>query len=526
MKLRLLPAFVVGAVATSIVLVAVSAGPAAADPPTVSNPTTDLAGPPGPTRASFTVSATVRMDPNSGLDQGAATATAKLHRGSASGRVVSTNAAPNRNVDGDDTWEVRIPLSVGQTDPNGRYTVVVDATAEDSAGCPLGLVALGCEVTSPASNSASVALAVLPQKPDVPKLNVDATARTVALEWAANPEPDIVEYVVLRKPPGGEFQPIALVGQPKAQDGKPAPKTVRHVDRELPSPAGDYAYLLRVARAGASGVVSHDAKDLLAMEDTTRVAIAKGIPADAAAASPNAAPPVNAVNLPGGALGPGRVPSIPQVGGNVPDVPSVSPGPTLAGDDSFDAVLPYETEAGGAQDPARLELPIDGEQTGTSRPIVFYVAAALLAIAVAMHLLWLRREVGKVPPDGLVPLGPADIDSDGHSGSAAAALVHPSVEAPAGSMRADQPSRVAGWLASVRGALPRRRAREAEAWGEDRLAQLDRTEATGDDRPTVRDDAVGEAPGDADPVPPDDEPFAPPTGERRLVVSIGGSRDR
>jgi hypothetical protein len=98
---------------------------------------------------------------------------------------------------------------------------------------------------------------------------------------------------------------------------------------------------------------------------------------------------------------------------NAAQAAAAASGRPLAGegegpDTGFEQSLPFKKKgSGGGSDEAAVgqdgtALGATSEQ-GTRAPIAF-VAASLLATVVLMHLLWLKREVDRVPLPALVPV--------------------------------------------------------------------------------------------------------------------------
>ena len=412
---------------------------------------------------------------------------------------------------------------------NGTYAVHVTATETPNAqaqGClGQGSPVLPCPPDRSTSASTNVAMVLPPIA--VKGLTVSPPSpgsRAVTLKWDANPEPDIIEYLVLRQAPDAKEASVIA-----------APAVTTQTDPQPPAAGGKVAYTVAAVRAGASGstdrsscgtnlancvvggqagiqsvTVPADPAALAAA--TTPITLANGTPA----AVPNLA-----ANGPGPAL---PVPIIPGV--NLNGAKSLGAGtpPTLA-DGTFVPVLPFLP--GSAND--KEEGPADAvvshvglpsiAGSGRSRPFLFWPAAALLALVLAMLLLWVRREVNRRPTDGLAPLPAGSDERDWRAAIAATVPVGAATAAPAAVE--DEP---AAWLGPQTDVWAREGDESpSDDVGGDRGASpgFDNLGEDDEDLPPVLDDLGADA-GDLPPLLDDDE--AAPAPRPRLLVSIGGRR--
>jgi hypothetical protein len=407
---------------------------------------------------------------------------------------------------------------------NGTYAIHVTATETPNAkaqGClGQGSLILPCPADHSTSAGSSAPIALQPAAVKGLTVSPPDATRAVTLKWDANPEPDIIEYVVYRQAPGEKVaSPIGATTATTATDLKP------------PAEGGKVAYTVAAVRAGVSGKTDPqscgvDLSGCVLGGQATAQSV--DVPVDPAAATSNtpntlangtpAAVPNLAANGPGPAL---PVPIVPGVHLNGAKSLGAGPPPTLA-DGTFAPTLPFQP--GSAND--KEEGPPDavvsqvGRQlagNGRSRPFLLWPAAALLVVVLAMHLLWLRREVNRKPTDGLAPLPPGGDDA------AASTAAGPAVPATSAALGGDEP---AAWLgpqaeiwaprgSSVREGPPLHHVGGGDLDGAPTLDDFDDVDADGGDLPVLDDRRPDVATASDDPA---------PARAGRLLVSIGGRR--
>jgi len=280
-------------------------------------------------------------------------------------------------------------------DVNGRYTANAVATVVVAPGAP-------------AAQAAATVTFILNAPPVAPTgltSALDPRTRAVTLTWAANPEPDVSGYLVLRAAPGGALKPLNIVAAPAHG----------YRDAEVGSePAGMWRYAVVALRPGWQSGTVPSPQSLTATvsiatppgRGATRISpAARPATRPAPAAAPAVAPAVPAPALAPAVPAPGVTPGLPAPAvapaapapGVTPGLPApgVATGPTAATTPSTRAApLPASTHAAP---PAR--------RRGPSRKTAYEVLDALLIIGVVVLLAAVRRDRGH-PPAPLEPLEP------------------------------------------------------------------------------------------------------------------------
>ena len=310
---------------------------------------------------------------------------------------------------------------------NGQYDVAVAAHGHDDGIA--GLVGQDdCDATL---GPRPFRVAVPPAAP----VQVEATVgndRTVHVTWSPGHEPDLVADVVSRSTDGGAAEVRAAI----------APDVATYTDDTTAAAGGTYRYLVSAARLGADGEASRDvpAGQILATSPYTISATAE-VPAPPPTTTPGTAPgDTTSTTAAGGSTpssGPGGSATTTKKAANPPPpVGNVDlnaygalldrakakqlPGVDLP-DAGFQETLPFVTtipaeDGSGESDPAVISRRPLGEGGPVDHRTLAVFAGGLLAIAVLMHLLWLRRAVRDVPgpsltletADAMAPPPPTD----------------------------------------------------------------------------------------------------------------------
>jgi len=247
-----------------------------------------------------------------------------------------------------------------------------------------------------------------PLTPSGVSTSVDDSARSITVSWDANPEPDLVMYVV------GRYYGTSTGGKAFFVDAG----QTSYTDKLGTSPAGSYRYdVYAVRKAAKSSEQSIPSKaagtstaSVRSAPPTTNTTTGGGGGTTATTVSPSGSGSSSSSSSSG--------PTLAQRGNNVSGfgnllsqsggLPSrsASPPATLEPDPGFDQTLPY-----GARPPARtnddnstaLGAPDSQRLTSSKeRPTsLLFLAAGLLATVLLMHLLWVKSEVDRAPLDPL-----------------------------------------------------------------------------------------------------------------------------
>jgi len=258
---------------------------------------------------------------------------------------------------------------------NGTYLVTACANSgplsgSASPGPPRGSPAaatVGCQA-APDLGPAGIGLAV----PPAPVGQVRATASSAAagspvtVTWTGGPEPDLAGYVVTRN--GAMILTCTLHGATIGSASPCGPK-LAYTDR--PPGGGLVTYSVVASRFALDGTTAHD---VVSAPGTATLRL-------------GAAPAVGSVGVlpPLPVIGPPRTlpPLLPPVGGAAPQSPPTTADPGFGN-------LPYRG--------SEVASPASANGAGSKQADVRglgLIAAGLLALAVAAHLLYLRAAVAR-----------------------------------------------------------------------------------------------------------------------------------
>lgn len=288
---------------------------------------------------------------------------------------------------------------------NGQYRLSVQASESDP---PVG-------TTQTSAWSGFFSLAIPPQAPSGLAAESSADGSSVIVSWQPNPEPDIVGYEVTRSPAGTASWPAAVSGTTFTDSDVSAGTTYTYQVSALRAGAtpGSTVVSLPSAVSATPAVPAGDAgpggtASAASGGQATRAAPASGPPAaggSSGSASPLGtygkapAPPPRSEDLSGfDSL-------VQRTARSQPSNPSPAPSPAPAG--SADGVAPgsdnppvgpFSSGPGGlAGAQAAGPVTITYSQAYRSHDAlvrdVAAVGLAALLLAVAAHLLWLRREI-------------------------------------------------------------------------------------------------------------------------------------
>jgi len=278
---------------------------------------------------------------------------------------------------------------------NGNYTVKVVAHGRDGA--------FDTSPNEPAVYTRNITVEVLPVPPANVRVETDAK-RQVTVRWDPNPEPDLLGYQVQRRlgePPSNE--------DPEAGWASAGETTSTELtDTATTAAGGTYHYRVRAVRSGATqgtGVWSHPS-------EVNSVDVANP-PPTTSTTSRNGGNGGSGGTGNGGSGGSGS--PLAQTGKvdlsgfsallNNARVPSPGQGRPAEDDGTYNETLPFKPGEEGELGEDGTGLALGVEEAGESdapEPIAF-VAASLLVTVIVMHLLWLKREVDKVPEGALEP---------------------------------------------------------------------------------------------------------------------------
>lgn len=292
-------------------------------------------------------------------------------------------ASPANSPDLTCTYAWPGALMVNKFVLNGTYSL---SAAADDCALPIGPCSKPQAIDP---NFQSLAVANPPAAPTKVTAALVQNSSAVKISWAANPEPDIVGYQVVRADNSVACQvPLAAAN----------PTTYSCVD--APTKDGKYAYTVVAYRWGAT--YSTALKDEQASPHSTATAALTVV-----GASANTTTTVAAGTA--GTLGPaGFVPRLTPTnsgGGGAAFAPKLSPAVTTPaapvdtpanGDTGFLPSLPYGQRAAPptTADPAVIPVPAAPHKAkSTSVGSIAVVGAGLLLAVIALHGLWLRSEV-------------------------------------------------------------------------------------------------------------------------------------
>ena len=318
---------------------------------------------------------------------------------------------------------VEFPLSLPY---NGRYRATVRASGRDQ---PLDLN--GTESTTA---TMEFLVGAPPDRPTDVKTAVNTESRAVAITWKANPEPDMLFYVVQRAK--GSSNDFTVLGQVK---------DTTFVDSSTASSGGDYKYQVVAVRNGVrSGEGISSDPSALTAASTAKV---PDPPPPPTTAPPTTAAPAGGTGSAGGTT-PTTAASSTETSTPASSVPANSPGalttsgtvdlsgfntvtknqPQVAGtprrpveiDTGFQATLPFDpntviTGPAEAEDPgdigevAGAEISELGDDSDNRFRTLAFFAAGLLATVLLMHVLWVKSEIRRVPLEAIDPEGPMPV---------------------------------------------------------------------------------------------------------------------
>ena len=222
-----------------------------------------------------------------------------------------------------------------------------------------------------------------PATPTGLKIGINQEKREASLTWNANPEADVVGYIVERAPAEG---PFGEVGRPQ---------TPAFVENLGPLPPGNYRYRVTAVRrktqnpADTEGIASPAPAEGSAELKGPPTATTTSTPPTTRPTATTARPrrPANRVDL--GRFGPTST---------IPDG-SQEPEEGAFGD------LEFGERQDGRTDITITELgePVteDGDEERPSS--LLYFAGGLLAFVVLMHLRWIKKEVDRVTLEEVPP---------------------------------------------------------------------------------------------------------------------------
>ena len=317
-----------------------------------------------------------------------------------------------------DVREAAAPWSFQPSTPyNGAYTVTVAATTDTGTG------------TTQEQTSASTSfIANLPPAPPTGIVAAsNAAQRTTQLTWAANTEPDLVGYWIVRAGPaasdGGH-----MIG------GVYAPQTSFTDDQVATEPPGSYRYEVLAVRQSGSGNaldVSQPSQEVADSFTTPAKAVAPSSPATTVApgrpsttvagghgaAGTSGSSPAAAGGAAQAASPPTAAPVLPPASDALPAYQALlnqakqTTVTTAPPDPGFSANLPYQPDVTHkvitvpVVAPPAVLGPADQGTDGTRETIEF-VAAALLLAVVAMFGLILKRSADQAGIlEALAPAG-------------------------------------------------------------------------------------------------------------------------
>jgi hypothetical protein len=245
-----------------------------------------------------------------------------------------------------------------------------------------------------------------PQTPSGVKTSVDDSQRSITVSWNANPEPDLVMYVV------GRYYGTSTGGKAFFVDAS----QTSYVDNLGTNPAGSYRYdVYAVRKAAKSSEQSIPSK----AAGTSTASVRSAPPTTNTTTGPGGGTTATTASPSGSGSSSSSGPALAQHGTNVSGfgnllsqsggLPSrsASPPATLEPDPGFDQTLPYgarpPAQTGNDNNSTALGAP-DSQRLASSkeRPTsLLFLAAGLLATVLLMHLLWVKSEVDRAPLDPL-----------------------------------------------------------------------------------------------------------------------------
>jgi hypothetical protein len=259
---------------------------------------------------------------------------------------------------------------------NGTY--LLSASAQDCKaaifGCTHGTQTKSTTLTTPASTPGGVKADLLPDKSGV------------KISWAANPEPDVFAYRVLRNDGSEACNNLLTPADLSCSDTS--------------SGGGTFSYRVIAIRYGAD--YNPKSQVTSAPSTATKSVVVPGPPATTTTTiTGGTLPPLTQPSFPGK---PGTPKPVPGAGGTGtfnarPGTPAaaVAGSDTPAnGDTGFAPTLPYGEQPSTTvnEDPGSIAAgPVTAHKGKTSVGTIAVVGAGLLIAVIALHGLWLRSEV-------------------------------------------------------------------------------------------------------------------------------------
>lgn len=314
------------------------------------------------------------------------------------------------------TWSTFEP---GMLDYNGEYRIRAEATATDGA-----IDANGPETTV---RTRSFYLAVPPVAPADVEATFNDSKRTVAVSWTGNPEPDLLGYIVQRKPEGGSFSSLAEI----------EPGTTTYTD-EVEELEGDYAYRVVALREGAQDIEANPAEAYEALNSDPSAEASATVAAPPTTTSPTSS--TEQTSSPTSEQGGGTTtPTSEQESfdreGRV-DLSGFAalldqarsrpqPRPTTT-DPGFTEELPYGSRPPGSsaapttagEPDVEIALADDDGELGEGERLrsMAFLAGGLFSFVLLMHLVWIRTEVKHAPLEVDEPGGDSSPRAEDASG--------------------------------------------------------------------------------------------------------------
>lgn len=278
---------------------------------------------------------------------------------------------------------------------NGHYVVEVEAVQRQSS--------VLAECAGTATAQADLWVEAKPAPVEVTRSQTDSKNRTVTIVWKRGAEADLLGYLVYRAHGSGDPEPVYGTDQPASGS------TVTFLDDLSGEEGGSYRYTLTALRPSADWFQPDRRRPPAASDDSGDSTASATLPAQPK--------PVTTTQKPGGgtggsgsggATGSGGIRSVGRI--NFGAFASELNAARRSSDETepdpgFDERLGYKDKTTLVEEPGRALRPLP-ETEGDGRPTTLLsIATALLLLAVAGHLLWLRQEVARHPLEALTPAG-------------------------------------------------------------------------------------------------------------------------
>lgn len=284
---------------------------------------------------------------------------------------------------------------------NGHYTLTVRASGEDRPVDTNG--------NESSETTRRFAVEAPPAMPRDVKVRADQDSREVDVTWKRNSEPDMIGYQVQRSVDGSDWSVAGETDDDFYRDTRTA------------KAGGKYSYRVIAIRRGASsdsGVTSQPSEAASTTvpapprsRDDSTANDSPGGPDQGPSGDGDPSPSGGSSgSSAGGSSGGSNAPQSPTISrsgrvdlsgfGSLLDqtrAPQVQPVPE--NDPGFDEDLPFQPRTITEEVGEEFAVPDGGfNDAGSNQAdMLKFVAAGLLVTVVAMHLLWLRGEVEKVP---------------------------------------------------------------------------------------------------------------------------------